>query len=442
MNNDIHKIYELFCQYPLICTDSRRCTKDSLFFALKGDNFNGNRFATASLEAGCAYAIVDEVAYATDERIILVDNVLKTLQDLAAYHRQQFKKLPVIGITGTNGKTTTKELIAKVLSKKYDTLYTQGNLNNHIGVPLTLLQLKAHHELAIIEMGANHPGEIAELVAIAQPSHGLITNVGKAHLEGFGSFQGVIDTKAALYRYLQENEGIIFYNAANPILSKLAEQRLADTNLAAPQSASIAYIPAHCSEQSQYVRIEWKQQDKTYQAQTQLVGNYNQENIQAAITLGNHFDVPAEDIKCALEEYCPSNNRSQWMESAHNQLIIDAYNANPTSMHAAVDNFLTLQHPSKMAILGAMHELGNYSQEEHLQLLKKLQSSQLQAMLLIGPEFQGEDCQKLMRNDARFRCFENTEDCQTYLQQTAIQQHLILIKGSRSNQLEKLLSLL
>lgn len=425
MKYSIADIYALFCQHPCISTDSRRCPKDSIFLALKGENFNGNRFAAASLEAGCAYAIVDEAEFANNERIILVDNCLKTLQDLAHHHRMQFKDLPVIGITGTNGKTTTKELSAAVLAKKFNVLYTQGNLNNHIGVPLTLLQLRPEHNLAIIEMGANHPGEIAELVEIVHPTHGLITNVGKAHLEGFGSFQGVIDTKTALYRFLQKEQGLVFYNPDNEILSAYAQAGL-----------SQAYIAAKCLEGSQYLHMTWQGKAGEHLLETQLIGAYNAENIRAAISLGLHFGVEETAINEAIQEYRPSNKRSQWMESAHNQLIVDAYNANPSSMNAALDNFLT--HPAdkkKAVILGAMRELGSYSQEEHERIIKRLLDSDLESILLIGEEFG-------QVNDARVRQFPDSDSCRKVLEIEPLHDYCILIKGSRSNQLEKLIDVL
>ena len=425
MKYSIADIYALFCQHPCISTDSRRCPKDSIFLALKGENFNGNRFAAASLEAGCAYAIVDEAEFANNERIILVDNCLKTLQDLAHHHRMQYKDLPVIGITGTNGKTTTKELSAAVLAKKFNVLYTQGNLNNHIGVPLTLLQLRPEHNLAIIEMGANHPGEIAELVEIVHPTHGLITNVGKAHLEGFGSFQGVIDTKTALYRFLQKEQGLVFYNPDNEILSAYAQ--------AGPAQA---YIAAKCLEGSQYLHMTWQGEAGEHLLETQLIGAYNAENVRAAISLGLHFGVNEAAINEAIQEYRPSNKRSQWMESAHNQLIVDAYNANPSSMNAALDNFLPRPADKKKAvILGAMRELGAYSQEEHERIIKRLLDSDLESILLIGEEFGHV-------NDARVRQFEDSDSCRKVLETDPLQGYCILIKGSRSNQLEKLIDVL
>ena len=425
MKYSIADIYALFCQHPCISTDSRRCPKDSIFLALKGENFNGNRFAAASLEAGCAYAIVDEAEFANNERIILVDNCLKTLQDLAQHHRMQFKDLPVIGITGTNGKTTTKELSAAVLAKKFNVLYTQGNLNNHIGVPLTLLQLRPEHNLAIIEMGANHPGEIAELVEIVHPTHGLITNVGKAHLEGFGSFQGVIDTKTALYRFLQKEQGLVFYNPENEILSAYAQAGL-----------SQAYIAAKYLEGSQYLHMTWQGEAGEHLLETQLIGAYNAENVRAAISLGLHFGVEEAAINEAIQEYRPSNKRSQWMESAHNQLIVDAYNANPSSMNAALDNFLPRPADKKKAvILGAMRELGAYSQEEHERIINRLLASDLESILLIGEEFGHV-------NDARVRQFQDSDNCRKALETDPLQGYCILIKGSRSNQLEKLIDLL
>lgn len=430
MKHSIADIYAIFCQYPTVTTDSRRCPKDSIFIALKGENFNGNRFAAASLEAGCAYAIVDEAEFATDERIILVDNCLNCLQDLARHHRMQFPDLPVIGITGTNGKTTTKELTAAVLSKKFKLLYTQGNLNNHIGVPLTLLQLTKAHNMAIIEMGANHPGEIAELVEIARPNHGIITNVGKAHLEGFGSFQGVIDTKTALYRFLQKENGLVFYQPENEILAAYAQEGKAQT-----------YVSARILESPHYLNMAWQGKEGEHRLETQLIGSYNAENIRAAITAGLHFGVTESDINDAIHHYQPTNKRSQWMESAHNQLIVDAYNANPSSMNAALDNFLPTQADKKAVILGAMRELGTYSQEEHEHILRRLLDSDLARIILIGEEFT-ETKAFQSHQDERIQHHQNTEECRLSLEKSPLSGYRILIKGSRSNQLENLIDIL
>lgn len=438
----ITQLYELFCQHPIVTTDSRVCPKDSIFFALKGENFNGNQFAAASLQAGCAYAVVDEEEFADNKRILLVDNCLQSLQQLAAHHRMQFPDLPVIGITGTNGKTTTKELTAAVLSQKYKVLYTQGNLNNHIGVPLTLLKITKEHDIAIIEMGANHPGEIAELTVLVQPTHGLITNVGKAHLEGFGSLQGVIDTKTALYRHLQAKGGIVFYNPENQWLAPLATKgmnplstRGMNPPATKPANQAIAYTEAKAIENQAYLSIVWQGKSE-HRADTQLIGNYNCENLRAAISVGLHFDVEEEAINRALQAYRPTNNRSQWMQSQRNQLIVDAYNANPTSMNAAIDNFLALELHNKAVILGGMRELGTYSEEEHINIVNKLRNSQLTKIILIGNEF----C--VGEKDERFQLFADVQTCRKALEEAPLNGYTLLVKGSRSNQLEKLIDLL
>ncbi len=432
---DIAELYQLFLRHPSVCTDSRHCIPDSLFFALKGENFNGNKFALAAIQAGCAYAIVDEEEYATDERIVLVDNVLKSLQGLARHHRLQFPSLKVIGITGTNGKTTTKELTAAVLSQKFKVLYTQGNLNNHIGVPLTLLNLRAEHDMAIVEMGASHPGEIAELVELVCPDYGLITNVGKAHLEGFGSFQGVIDTKTALYRYLQAHEGCVFYQSGNEILAPLARQ-----------GRSVAYVEGHCLEGQAYAQLQWQGKQDRHLARTQLIGAYNQDNLLAAATIGLYFGVNEDDINRALEAYRPSNNRSQWMQTAHNRLIVDAYNANPSSMNVALDNFLNLSAPKRAVILGAMRELGTYSLDEHQNILRKLCRQPLSFIYLVGDEFHEAYGQlpreELSQNQDNIFFFSKMEDCRARLEARQVQDCLILVKGSHSNHLEQLIDLL
>ena len=383
----IAELYGLYKQHPVVSTDSRKCPQGALFFALKGDSFDGNAFAAQALEQGCAYAIVDEAEYAAggDERYILVEDVLTTLQQLAHYHRKQFK-IPVIQVTGTNGKTTTKELTAAVLSQKHNVLYTQGNLNNHIGVPLTLLRLRAEHDLGIIEMGASHPGDIKELVDITEPEYGIITNVGKAHLEGFGSFEGVIKTKGELYDYLRERKNsTIFIHHDNLYLRNMAR----GLNLISYGSADELYVNGHVTGNSPYLTFEWRagKDGESHEVKTQLIGEYNFANALAAVTIGHFFEVASEKIDAALREYTPQNNRSQLKQTADNTLIIDAYNANPTSMQASISNFRNMKVENKMLILGDMRELGKDGPEEHQKIADFLAECGFKDVMLVGEQF-------------------------------------------------------
>jgi len=336
---NINSIYALFLKHPLITTDSRNCLKGSLFFALKGASFNGNLFAKDAIQKGCSYAFVDEKEFADDENIFYVPDSLKALQQLAKKHRETLG-IPVIGITGSNGKTTTKELIASVLQQKYRVLYTQGNLNNHIGVPLTLLKLTENDELAVIEMGANHQGEIKELVNIALPDYGLITNIGKAHLEGFGSFEGVIKTKGELYDFLREHRKKVFINQDNEILRSISA-RLDKITYGTNDTYC---VKGEILNSEPFLSINWNK----HIIHTNLIGGYNFENVLAAIAVGSYFGIPDDKIVKALEAYIPQNNRSQFKETGKNRLIIDAYNANPTSMKAALFNFFQMSFPNKM----------------------------------------------------------------------------------------------
>lgn len=383
----ISALYQLYLQCPIVTTDSRNCPQGSIFIALKGDSFNGNAFAAQALKDGCTYALVDEVEYtdSTNNHIILVDNCLKTLQQLANYHRKQMGT-KIIGITGTNGKTTTKELIASVLTQTHNVLYTQGNLNNHIGVPLTLLRLRTDHNLAVIEMGANHPGEIKELAMIAEPDYGIITNVGKAHLEGFGSFEGVIRTKGELYDYLrQKGDSVVFIQNENPYLNEIAK----GLNLIKYGSSKTLYVNGKVTSCSPYLKLEWKagKEEDTHEVQTQLIGAYNFDNVLAAVAIGRFFGVEPSKIDAALENYTPQNNRSQLKETENNKLIIDAYNANPTSMMAALGNFKQMEVTHKIAILGDMRELGETSVEEHQKIVDFIDTCSFEKVILIGEEF-------------------------------------------------------
>jgi len=384
---DITTLYRIFLTCNGVTTDSRNCPEGSLFIALKGDSFNGNAFAAKALENGCAYAVVDEAEYAPDgdARSLLVDNGLRTLQELARHHRRQVGT-DIIGITGTNGKTTTKELIAAVLSQSRNILYTEGNLNNHIGVPLTLLRLRPEHSLAVVEMGASHPGDIKELVEIAEPNYGLITNVGKAHLEGFGSFEGVIQTKGELYDFLRARRGsAIFIDLDNPYLTKMGQgiPRI-------PYSTEgHVYINGRITGCSPYLSFEWRIEDwgTLHKVQTRLIGEYNFTNVLAATTVGRFFGVDPELIDKALTEYTPQNNRSQLKKTADNTLIIDAYNANPTSMAAAIGNFSNMEAEKKMLILGDMRELGKESAAEHQKVVDCLEACGFEDVVLVGEQF-------------------------------------------------------
>ena len=389
---------------------------------MKGESFNGNAFAGKALETGCAYAIIDEPEYAVegDQRYILVDNCLQTLQQLANYHRRQLGT-QVIGITGTNGKTTTKELISAVLSQSHNILYTLGNLNNHIGVPSTLLRLKAEHDLAVIEMGANHPGEIKFLSEIAEPDCGIITNVGKAHLEGFGSFEGVIKTKGELYDFLRKKEGsTVFIHHDNAYLMNIA----GGLNLIPYGTEDDLYVNGRITGNSPYLTFEWKagKDGETYQVQTQLIGEYNFPNALAAITIGLFFGVEAAKINEALAGYTPQNNRSQLKKTNDNTLIIDAYNANPTSMMAALQNFRNMEVPHKMLLLGDMRELGAESAAEHQKIADYIKECDFEEVWLVGEQFAAAE--------HSFKTYPNVQEVIKELETNKPKGYTILIKGS------------
>jgi len=425
----IKELYEIFANHPKISTDSRRIEKDSLFFALKGENFNGNTYAVTALENGAAYSVIDESEFKIDDRCILVDNVLSTLQELAKYHRQQLG-VTIIAITGTNGKTTTKELVASVLSKKFRVDYTKGNLNNHIGVPLTLLSMSASTQIGVVEMGANHPGEIAALCEIALPDFGLITNVGKAHLEGFGSFDGVKETKAELYRFIEHVEGKVFLNTANTHLKAMAG--VVETIGYKTIKEGIG-IEGELIQSSPTMVFQVKFPKGWLYIKTNLVGGYNLENALAAVCIGDYFEVSPLEICEAIQAYKPSNNRSQYVKTAHNQILMDAYNANPTSMDAALENFKTFDAPLKGVILGDMLELGEDSHEEHQKIADKLATMNLTMVLLAGKEF------SKCNVPSNFIIFENNILLINYIEQIKPQDFLFLVKGSRGMKLENVL---
>jgi UDP-N-acetylmuramoyl-tripeptide--D-alanyl-D-alanine ligase len=422
------KLYTLFVQHPAICTDSRNIIKNSIFFALKGDHFDGNRFALQALEEGAAYAVVDDHALPPHPQLIHTGDVLKALQDLACMHRQTLK-IPIVAITGTNGKTTTKELAAQVLSTKFKVGVTCGNLNNHIGVPLTLLRMNAGTQVGVVEMGASHPGEIALLCRIALPDYGLITNVGKAHLQGFGSLEGVCKAKGELYDYLAETHGTIFYNAGNPVLCKMANSRKAERLIPYNTAEGKATILPN-SETQPFLRLTVK---GFPEISTHLVGNYNADNVLAALAIGDTFGVSPHAAAAAINTYIPSNNRSQLLQTAQHTVIIDAYNANPSSMVAAVDNFAQWPYPNKCAILGDMLELGDSSAAAHVQIISLVKQKSFTAVFLVGEHF-------IQANAGHaFQSFENVDALKNYLRQHPIApQTAVLLKASHSIGLETL----
>ena len=429
---EIKELYEIYKAHLVVTTDSRNCPEGSIFFALKGETFDGNKFAVAAIEKGCAYAVVDDKEI-VHPQTILVDNVLDTLQALARYHREQLD-IPFVGVTGTNGKTTTKELVATVLSKKYRVHYTQGNFNNHIGVPLTLLSIKPDCEMAVIEMGANHPGEIKTLANIALPTCGLITNVGKAHLEGFGSLEGVINTKKELYDNLAERGGHVFVNAANPFLMNVLNAESYTTYSSNVEVG--ADINGRLLRCAPYVEFEWNNKHIA----THFVGAYNLDNMLAAITVGLHFGVSEDDICSAISDYIPANNRSQLTKTERNTLIVDAYNANPTSMMAAIDNFELMEGENKVAILGDMLELGEQSAIEHQNIVRRLIESKIEKVILVGKEFS----QFIIHNsqfiiDSRFVAYESLEALLETQNIASMQSQLILLKSSNGIGLYKLI---
>ena len=443
---NIADIYKVYKQCGSVTTDSRSIKGGELFFALKGDNFDGNEYAMKALEAGAAYAVVNKdssVASIADERLIPVEDTLKTLQELARWHRSMTfvdgKPLTVIALTGTNGKTTTKELIREVLSVKYRVTATEGNLNNSIGVPLTLLKINAETQLAVVEMGASHPGDIKELVDIALPNFGLITNVGKAHLLGFGSFEGVKKTKGELYDYLRRTSDKVFLNVDNPHLCAMASERHLQSDPERPYSLVLPYgleysgakvLPS--SPEQPYLQIGLKDGGVI---RTNLVGSYNADNVMAAITVGMHFGLTFEEACTAIAAYVPSNNRSQMTATERNTLIVDAYNANPTSMDAALTNFSNVRAAVKIALLGDMLELGEESYEEHVTVIKKALESDLETVCFVGAEF-GKALDSVPES-AKVKWFVDSQSLADWLAQQNVSGATILIKGSRGTRMEK-----
>jgi UDP-N-acetylmuramoyl-tripeptide--D-alanyl-D-alanine ligase len=421
----IEDIYKIYQRFPSVQTDSRKLQKDDLFFALKGPNFNGNNFAKQALEMGAAYVIADEALSFTDDRIIEVADVLKTLQDLAKFHRNQFQ-IPFIAITGSNGKTTTKELLHEVLSTNFKTYTTKGNLNNHIGVPLTVLKIKSDAEIAVIEMGANHLHEIESYCEYAQPTHGLITNIGKAHLEGFGGVENVKRGKGELFKYLNIDDAIAFVNTDDPAVLELST----------PLKNVIYYGNKSEKAKGSILKndpfIEVKIEDeKPLNIKTNFVGTYNLPNILAAVCVGRFFKIEDEKIKTAIENYRPSNSRSQLIKQNSNSIILDAYNANPGSMKVAIENFASLEGDKKILLLGSMKELGTECKKEHADIVLLIDQYKWYAVVLVGKEFQ-----EITNN---YINFENSLQARDWLQKENLSNAQILIKGSRSMQMEKVM---
>ena len=426
--NPIETIYQHYIKAYKVSTDSRKIEQDAVFFALKGENFDANDFALQVAEAGVASLVVaDRKDLPEHGRILKVDDTLKTLQQLANHHRKQMKAT-VLSITGTNGKTTTKELVSAVLAKKYNIIHTMGNLNNHIGVPLTLLSIRPETEIAVVEMGANHPGEIDFLCKIAEPDYGLITNIGKAHLEGFGSFEGVIKTKTELYRHIKAHGKAVFVNQGNPLLWEQSEgmERISYGRHCG------AFCPVAPRKGDPYLSVVWNKR----LIQTHLVGSYNFENVAAAIGVGQYFNVEADKIVEALETYTPNNSRSQVIETQKNRIIMDAYNANPTSMRAALINFANICGENHLLILGDMRELGQESENEHRAILALMKELGYKTAYLVGPNFSA------YNDNPDWLTFAKVEDLCQYVEKHPISEKTMLIKGSRGIQLEKVLPLL
>lgn len=421
----IEKIYKLYKTAYTVTTDSRTITQGCVFVALKGEHFDGNDFALNVAEEGIAACVIaDRKDLPQHERLFVVEDSLKALQELANYHRKQLDT-PIIGITGTNGKTTTKELVSAVLAKKYNILFTQGNFNNQLGVPLTLLRIKQDTELAVVEMGASHPGDINELTGIGEPNYGMITNIGRAHLRDFGGYEGVIKTKNEMYQYIAAHKGLLFVNKDNELLMDLSKS----INKVTYGTSNDADIQGKLLSANPYLSVEWNGK----KIDTQLVGDYNFENVMAAICIGTYFNVAANDIVEALLGYRPTNNRSQVIETARNRVVMDAYNANPTSMSHSIKNFRNICKSDNLLILGDMRELGNESEQEHKNILELIKELRFENVYLVGEEFQ-----RVAKN-SKFSTFINVEELAQYLQQQPVSGRDILVKGSNSIHLNKII---
>ena len=416
----IQKLYQFFLKHPIICTDSRKITKGSIFFSLKGKIFNGNKFAEKAIKDGCSFAVVDEKKFATNDKFILVDDVLGTLQNLAKHHRTLLN-IPIIGITGTNGKTTSKELINAVLSSEKCCYATKGNFNNHIGVPLSILEITSSHEIAIIEMGANHIGEIAFLCNISQPIFGVITNIGKAHLEGFGSFESVIKAKSELYNYIQKNNGNVFVNNEAELLIELAD------NIRKTTYGKNGDYKGSIASNTPFVSVQFGENSII----SNLIGDYQFYNIMLAISVGKYFEITDKNIKKAIESYTPKNNRSEIIKTKSNTIILDAYNANPSSMTAMLHSFAKQNYENKLCILGDMLEMGNTSLQEHKAIIDLANELKLEC-IFIGTEFA----------QVHKQVYNSTDKFSEFLKEKPIKNKTILLKGSRGITLEKLVKLL
>ena len=438
----VEELYALYKRCSGITTDSRQIKDGVMFFALKGEKFDGNDFALDALKAGARYAVVDrfllEGTAWRGRKCIVVENTLDMLQRLAAYHRKQID-IPVIGITGTNGKTTTKELVAAVLAKKYDIVATQSNFNNHIGVPLTIFRINEKTEMAVVEMGASAPGEIAQLTKIVQPTCGLITTVGKAHLQGFGSFEGVKKAKGELYDILRQKGGVVFYNADNPDLREMVAHRPGlCTRKYGVREQGVRILLATAEEP--FLRLEMEHESKTVTLSTHLVGDYNADNVMAALSIAEAFEVPFAKAVAAIEAYVPSNSRSQMVNTGRNTLIIDAYNANPSSMQAALGNFAGTEFQNKVLMLGDMLELGADSENEHIAILKKAMETS-PCIFLVGEEF-GRAVDAVRPDPKQVLAFPDIEALKAYVLEHPLQDCTILIKGSNGKHMPQVVEAL
>ncbi len=424
---EIHDLYKYYRQYPSVQTDTRKLKPGDIFFALKGGNFNGNAFAQQAIDAGAAYAVIDEAAFEIPGKTFLVDDVLIALQQLAKHHREQFA-IPFIAITGSNGKTTTKELIHVVLSSSFKTYTTEGNLNNHIGVPLTILKIKDDAEMAVIEMGANHLKEIESYCVYAQPTHGLITNCGKAHLEGFGGIEGVKKGKGELFDYLRSNNGTAFVMWEYDYLQEMSK---GISGIIKYGTTDDAHIIGKVKKSDPYLEVEITLGIEPTTIHSQLVGEYNLPNVLAAVTVGKFFKIKEQKIKTAIENYFPSNSRSQLVEKGSNKIILDAYNANPSSTKLAIENFARLPADNKVLMLGAMAELGEESLTEHKAIVGIISKGTWKAVVLVGGDF--------LKFQHPYTSFTNAMEAKEWLQQQHFEKTHLLIKGSRSMQMEKVL---
>jgi UDP-N-acetylmuramoyl-tripeptide--D-alanyl-D-alanine ligase len=430
MNIDL--LYNIFLKYRKVSIDSRTAEKGSIFFALKGDNFDGNKYAQDAIKKGCAIAIVDDTNFANHKKIFKVDNVLKTLQDLSNFHRRKLG-IPIIAITGTNGKTTTKELISTVLSSKFKIAFTKGNLNNHIGVPLTLLSMDDKTQIGIVEMGANHLNEIDLLCKIAEPDYGIITNIGRAHLEGFGSYENVIKAKTELYNYIKKKDGIVFYNSNDNLLKSKVNEFELNTFSYGDESST---VKGEILDSDQFLKMNMVIKGEVLELKTQLIGRYNFDNVLAAAIIGNYFKIEPNLIIDSIKKYKPQNNRSQFLKTNTNNIFLDAYNANPSSVNASVQNFLSLKLSEKIIILGDMLELGVDSILEHKKIVELLAKEQIEQIIVVG------DIYNSIQVPNNFIQLKNVDELKIWLRENNIKQSNILIKGSRGIGLEKVIELL